>query len=222
MAILVSIVWTLAGQLALGALLAVLGSFALGRKGAGRRRRLLVWTGSARALVPAAAGSLAVAAVVALWRAAVGPGLAIDVQPAAGLAPGVPLAGTLATCGCYLILHAGRRERLGKLRAARRLVRFGGNLLFVGIIIQLVLRFATLVRLPRTLVLAALDQTHAPAWVLLLGPTALGFAVFIGLLAGLAGKPRPSALFVTVLYVGGLAALIGSAHAVRNAVLQAV
>jgi len=46
------------------------------------------------------------------------------------------------------------------------------------------------------------------------GMLALGFGGFVGLLAGLSGKPRPSGGFAVLLYVGGGVGLVVTRHLV--------
>ena len=56
--------------------------------------------------------------------------------------------------------------------------------------------------------------------LLIAGGMALGLAGFVGLLAALSRKPRPSGQFAAILYVLALAALFAGAHAARPVAIE--
>lgn len=108
--------------------------------------------------------------------------------------------GAVSAAGCYLILHAGWRERQGQIEASRQIVRFGGWAMVAGTATQLA--FAPwlpwgLSDPPRPAVLGVALAAHA-------------VSAFLGLLAGLAGKPRPSVYFAAALLLLGLVAYVAA------------
>ena len=160
------------------------------------RRRKVTWTRAARALVwavPPGVGLLAVAATLILTA---GEPVRLWVTPAP-----FALAGGVALAGCYLMLHAGRLEAAGKLRAARRQARFGGSAMLFGVLAQLIQVWSDL--LFDVVFRRATLGASVPAMAAAVAMLSLGVAAFIGVVAGLAGKPRPSA------YFGGLFLLVG-------------
>jgi len=207
MRILGTITLTLAIELLLGAAIFAAGAWALWSLPSGRlatRRRRLVWLDAGRALVPAIPLSAVLLAVAIASILAPGNGALRGVRIWPTPAP-FAFAGAIATAGCWMILHAGRREARGKLRAARRQARFGGSAMFLGILAQLVVAWADLLfNLPfRRAVLGA----TTPALSLAVAMLVLGVAAFIGLVAGMAGKPRPSGHFAASFYLVGVAGL---------------
>ncbi len=211
MRILAAIALTLGVELLLGAAIfagaaGCLSSFA-GR--ASGRRRSIIWVRAGRALAPAAglgAGLLGVAVLLLLAGGGPQPNaLRIWVNPAP-----FAVTGGLAVAGSYLLLHAGRSEARGRLRAARRMARFGGSLLLFGVLAQLVLVWRDLLFIV-PFRRAALGHSE-PALALAVAMLALGVAAFIGLVAGLAGKPRPSGYFSTLLHLLGVSSLAAVAQ----------
>lgn len=91
--------------------------------------------------------------------------------------------------GCGMVLRAGRLEAEGRLKEARRVARHGGFLAALGSL----LAAAGAAGLP-----AESGAGRGVAAVLML---ASGFAA---LLAGLAGKPRPTGWAALALLAGGL------------------
>ena len=115
--------------------------------------------------------------------------------------------GSVAVAACVLLVRSGEAEYKGELPTARRLVRLGGKTLFMATIGLDALLFAMLFGAG-----AGLRQTPEALLALVIGLIALALAGFIGLLAGLSGKPRPSGSFAVALHVAGqiatLAALV--------------
>ncbi len=212
MGVLPSVALFLAAQLLLSTALAALAAawFARRRR-SGRiaRARILSWLDAARVLhrlLPWTV-SIAGAAAAAQWLLDGG----VRLEPAALLFPGLTLGVSSVTpTGVSLALEAGRRERRGRLRSARRLVRLGGRMAFVGSGLQLIVLFVVLLGQSA----AVLDERLGPAMVpLLAGAILLGLSGFAGLLAGLSGKPRPSAQFAALLYLAALLTLTAVAGA---------
>lgn len=201
MRILAAIALTLGVELLLGAAMFALAAWSMWSF-AGRRQ--IIWVRAARALGPAAplgAVLLGVAALLLLAGGGPSPSAArIWVNPAP-----FAVTGGLAVAGSYLLLHAGSSEARGRLPASRRMARFGGSALLFGILAQLVLVWRDLLFIV-PFRRAALGDT-APALALALAMLALGVAAFVGLVAGLAGKPRPSGYFSTLLHLLGASSL---------------
>lgn len=215
MSLLLLAISMLSAQLLLGALVFRCVARALGWLRPASSTRQADWLDAGRALTrasPFAALALA-AAFLGLWLTAESPsGLALRgwVSPWRFL-----LLGVLPTSCCYLLLHAGVLERVGKLPVARRQVRLAGLLLLPGVFSLIVLVWSDL--LFRPVFRSALTSHTTAAQLLPSGMVALGCATFVGVLAGLAGKPRPSAYFATLLYVAGLLALIAAATCIHPA-----
>jgi hypothetical protein len=202
-----AITLTLAIELLLGAAIFAAGAWVLRSLRSGRfatRRRRVNWIEASRALVPAVplAAVLLAVSIASILAPGDGAPRAVRIWPTP--AP-FALAGAVATAGCWLILHAGHREARGMLRAARRQARFGGSAMFLGILAQLVVAWSDLLfSVPfRRAVLG----TTTPALSLAVAMLALGVAAFIGLVAGMAGKPRPSGHFAALFYLAGVAGL---------------
>ncbi len=173
-----------------------------------RRRWIAAWSGGARSLARAAPWA------AALWLALVG----LAAAPA-GLAAGA--AATWASPGwfaflgawpgaaCLVLLRAGADESRGRLRRARRQARLAGELIFAGSLALLILVWAGLL-FQAPLRRALVAETRLSGVVLLTGMLCLGFSGFLGVTAGLAGKPRPSSWFVSAAYAAGVMALSGA------------
>jgi len=109
----------------------------------------------------------------------------------------VLLAAGTATAGCCLLLFAGRLERLGRLEPARSHVRRGGLLLPSGSALHIV----------ALIVWWLAERPEADAVWAVTTAGLFGLAGFVGLLAGLSGKPRPSGWFAVGFYVAACLAL---------------
>lgn len=206
---------TLAVQLVLGAVIFAAGSSIVPRylryRVRDSRRMTVAWTRASGILLRAQP------LAVAMGLAGFGLYLLLGLGPRS-IAPWVnPLPflglGGLATGSAYLVLAAGSLEARGRLRAAKRQVRLGGKLMFLGVFSQLVSIWSDLLFRPRFR-LSIVREVPMAALALAGGMLALGCAAFTGLLAGLSGKPRPSGGFAVLLYVGGLTALIAAARLV--------
>jgi hypothetical protein len=199
---------TLATQWLLGVLLYATVAWLLGRL-CGRRRWLVTWAASARnlrhaapyaVLVPAAGAGLA---ALSPWGIAHSLG-GIWPEPIA-----LVLLGAAPTAACHAMLHAGRLEARGSLRAARRQGRLAGELIFVGAQAQLVLVWGGLLfRAPFRRALLA--DAHGAGTLLLAATVALAVAACVAVMGALAGKPRPSSYVATFLYLSGIVALIAT------------
>jgi hypothetical protein len=170
--------WILAVQLALGGLLLSLSA-----------------DDSARALRRGALTAAAVAAIVELLGRWID-GSSATLEVVAGASTEgrwlFLLGGLLATPGAFLVLVAGRAEHAGVIERARRVVRRGGFLVAGGALVAVVANIATLS-------LTGFSTAEAfPLWASLITAAAGGFA---GLLAGLAGKPRPTGYLSAALLV---------------------
>jgi hypothetical protein len=183
----------------------VAAGFSLGRAG---RHEAVPWHRASRTLrttVPFAAATALVAGVL-LWLVSSAPESTIE--PVRLLLPGIfTVLGAVMTSGCLLLLHAGRLESRGALRAARSEARLGGKTMFLAVDLMLILMLVSfVVRIPAHRETLS-DDAFAPIALILLGAASLGIAGFVALLAGLARKPRPSSYFVTALFLLGLLAL---------------
>ncbi len=209
MRILAAAILTVVSQFLLGSLIFSGVACLLGRpgirRGGLRRRWRVAWTDGRRTLCHAVPYVVALGAAVA-----VGQWLVLGGTPLISAHPGWFLAlGASSTAGNYVMLNAGRREARGRLGAARRQVRLGGELAFLGTFAQLVLLWRDLLFLPEFR-RAMLVQSGVAGVILLVGMICLFCAAFVAILAGLAGKPRPSAYFATLLYVLGLVGVLAS------------
>jgi hypothetical protein len=203
---------TLGVELVLGTVIYALGSWAVARYLSYRNRTHRPWVASWSRATRSLVRALPVATALGL--------LGIGLHLLAGLEPrsvtpwASPLAflllGGLATASALLVLLSGRLEATGRIRAARRQIRLSGKLMFLGIFAQLVLMWTDLLFRPRFRVAIVRDAPVA-ALAMAGGMLALGCAAFVGLLAGLSGKPRPSGGFATLLYLAGLAGILGAA-----------
>lgn len=175
------------------------------RGGGPRRRWRVAWTDAARTLWRAApyVAVLGSAAAAVQW-------LVLHHAPLIVTQPGWFLAlGAGSTGGSYVMLNAGRREARGRLAAARRQVRLGGELAFLGMFAQLVLLWCPLIFETATR-RALLVESGIAGVILLVGMICLLCAAFVAILAGLSGKPRPSAQFATLIYLLGLLSVLAS------------
>jgi hypothetical protein len=133
-------------------------------------------------------------------------------EPAGWIVPGAfTLSGSIATSGCFLVLHAARLEARGALRPAREQVRAGGKSAFLAADLMLVLLLASTV-------FVLITQRDSPVPIdgravarILIGATGVGGGGVVALLAGLTGKPRPSGYFAAAFYLIGMALLVGAA-----------
>jgi hypothetical protein len=207
MAILGSVLATLGAQALLGCAIYCSLAWLLERRargGGSRRRRRTSWAEASRALLRASPW------FVALLLA----GLVLDPGRSALAAPGalsLVVPGALATSSGYVLLLSAARQARGRLRSSRRLVRLGGFLLALGILLLLVATWAELLFHP-ALRRAVVVGSTGSALALAAGMLALGGAAFIGLLAGLSGKARPTGYFALLFYVAGAAGLAGALH----------
>ena len=191
-----------------------------GGRGGAHRRRVAAWCRGFRRQRRAVAPGLGVGlAVGGLHWLAVG-GLP-DWEPFRLVLPGLffALAGP-ATAGCLLVLDAGRQEARGLARQARSQARAGGKTMWLGVVALLVGSAAALLLLPAATRGALVTRAVGPTFALLVGAVAIGLGGFVGLLAGLAGKPRPSGGVAALLYVGGLVTWFAAAAQVRALVLD--
>lgn len=132
-------------------------------------------------------------------------------EPSGLVIPGAfTLIGSLATSGCYLVLHAARLEARGALRPARVQVRPGGKSAFLAI-------DALLTLLLVSAIVVAVSQRGYPIPIgvgtlvaVLAGAALAGMAGLLALLAGLSGKPRPSGYFAATFYLIGLLLLVAA------------
>jgi hypothetical protein len=205
MGIVLTLIALLATQLLLGGLLVAATGCTLARSGGQfglARRRRLAWFEAARSLGRPLVLGLMVASVTAL------PVLLI-----ADLRPGLPylgplgflamIVGSVAVAACTLLIRSGEAEYKGELSSARRLVRVGGKTLFLATVGLDIILVAMIFAAP-----AGLRQTPQAMAALVIGLIALGLAGFVGLLAGLSGKPRPSGSFAVVLHLVGQTACV--------------
>jgi hypothetical protein len=95
-----------------------------------------------------------------------------------------------------LILLAGWREEAGRGVEARLIARRGGFGMAIGATLQVVSAVLWY--------LAARDLSRSAVWSAVIAMLATGLSGFVGLLAGLSGKPRPSGGFAAVLFLTGL------------------
>jgi hypothetical protein len=117
---------------------------------------------------------------------------------------------SLAAVGCWRLVASGRWEARGNVEGARRLARNGGFLLAGATLGHLATGAWLLAGLdPRARGLL-LDPRGASLLALVVGGFAALAAAWIGLLAGLSGKPRPSGMFAAGLFVLSLVALTGA------------
>ena len=204
---------TISVQLLLGYVFFALVSWLLTSRGAGpgglRRRWIVAWRGSSAALfrqVPFAVVALLVGLALA---ASSSDGVRAALDGAWFLPLPFILFGTLPTAACWLLFHSGGLEARGRLVLARAQARLAGQLTFVGILLLLIfVWFQLLFRVP--IRRALVESADGAGVVMLVGMLSLGGSAFIAVIAGLAGKPRPSALFASAFYTIGTPALIAA------------
>jgi len=133
-------------------------------------------------------------------------------EPAGWIVPGAfTLVGSVATSGCFLVLHAARLEARGALRPARAQVRAGGKAAFLAVDLLLVLLLASTIVVLVTQRDSAVPIEAGTVARILIGATSIGGGGLVALLAGLTGKPRPSGYFAAAFYLIGMALLVGAA-----------
>ena len=202
MQLLTAAILTVASQFLLGGLLFPSVAWLLGHA---RRRWRVAWSDAGRTLCRAAPYVVGLGAA-----AAVAQGFVVGRFPLLWSHAGWFVAlGAGPIAGGYVMLDAGRREARGRLEAARRQVRLGGQLAFLGAFLQLVMLWTYLLARP-PFRRALLVESGMAGVILVVGMICLLCAAFVALLAGLAGKPRPSAHFATLLYLLGLCGVLAS------------
>ena len=113
-----------------------------------------------------------------------------------------------AVAGSMLILTAGARERRGDLEAARRIARHGGFAMAACTLVAVPTGVAWLALLPAPGRDRLLGADAGATIALTLGTGLTVLAGFVGLLAGLSGKPRPAGWFAAALLSAGLLAVL--------------
>jgi hypothetical protein len=128
--------------------------------------------------------------------------------------------GATATSGAGLLLAAGASERRGRLARAARQSALGGRAMAVGALLELGVVFAGLVLLPTPTLRRLIDGAWPAMATLIVCTITLGCAGFIGLLAGLTRKPRPSGTIAALLYAASVAGIVagraGAMHVLRS------
>ena len=109
-----------------------------------------------------------------------------------------------AAAGCSMLLLAGRVERRGQLRIARRLARQSGGWCLAGV--AAFFFGALAVELAGEPIVPSVPTAFG------LGMAGLAGSAVLATLSGLAGKPRPSGALTVLAYVGGLACMIHGTH----------
>jgi hypothetical protein len=182
-----TILWLLSVQYVVGTAVVFVCAAALRVRRTAARRIRVKWGRGARALLRAVSLPLAIA-VAGTW---------LTLRPVdSGWPVGLIVSGSLATTGCYLLYGAGRLERSGRLRIARRQARLAGETMSLGILLLV-------------LWLVVRRGAAGPDTVLI-GAAALVIAAALALLAGLSGKPRPTGHAAALLYLSGLSLLVVS------------
>lgn len=205
-----------AAAVALQLLLGMLLLLVFARAGSGRRwgRGWALAAHDLRGLVASCAVLLALLSAAA-WIA----GRPLSIEPFSPIAPGLfSVCASPLAIGIAALLAAGRREARGSRVTSRAVARVGGRIAFLSAAACVVLLAAGLFALSAAERDALLTRGVGPAFALMAGSIALGLAGFVALLAGLAGKPRPSAGFAAALYVTSLAAFCAAAPAARAAI----
>ncbi len=186
-----------------------------------RRCRIAMSKRSAISLARATPYAIGLLAIVLIARRVWPSSVTLGIEPVRLLLPGLfSLVGAGVTSGCCLSLHAARLEATGALRAARRLVRLGGRLMFLAAAVLLLLGFVTLLSLSSAQRDALLRGDVLASFALLLSALGIGVAAFVGLLAGLARKPRPSAYVAAAIYLAALFTLAAAAERGRQSIAQ--
>ena len=115
-----------------------------------------------------------------------------------------------AGVGCLRILYAGVVEGRGDLEAARPIARSGGFLMAGATLATVASGPVVLALLPEAGKQAILGSTRAIVAVSV-GQSLTVLSGFVGLLAGLTGKPRPSGHLAAVIYLIAVGALVSLA-----------
>jgi hypothetical protein len=182
-----TILWLLSLQYVVGTAIVVLCAAALRVRRTAARRNRVKWSRGARSLLRAVSLPLAIA-LAGTW---------LPLRPVdSGWPLGLIVSGSLATAGCYLLYGAGRLERGGRLRLARRQARLAGDTMSLGILLLVLWFFVW--------------RGAAGPNTALIGAAALVIAAALALLAGLSGKPRPTGHAAALLYLSGLSLLVVS------------
>lgn len=207
MGIVLTLIALLACQLLVGGILVAAIGFLVTRAGKQwgiTRRRRLAWFDAGRSL----GRPLVFAAIVASCTALpvlLSPDLRSGF-PSLGVLGFLALAvGSITVAACALLIRSGEAEYKGELSSARRLARLGGKTLFLATVGLDVILLAMLFGAP-----AGLRDNPEALVTLVAGLIALGLAGFVGLLAGLSGKPRPSGGFAVVLHLAGQIAWVAA------------
>jgi hypothetical protein len=116
-----------------------------------------------------------------------------------------------AVVGCARILLAGRLESRGRLERARAVARRGGFVMAGASLATVASWPALAATLPHPLRRAFFVDSELALPVAAAGMLVTVLAGFVGLLAGLTGKPRPSGWLAAALLLVGLAAGLSSA-----------
>jgi len=172
-----------------------------GRGGSRRRNALLVREAALALVVPALpAASAAVAALAAAGWPSGAPERTVRWLPVLAALP--------STAGLLVLLRAARCERRGRRRAARGLAWLGATAVAAGAVPFFGVTLTTLlfdVELRRSV----LHEQPLGTMTLALGWIAFGAGGFVGMLAGLARKPRPGAVVAAVAGLAGALAVLG-------------
>lgn len=171
------------------------------------RRKWVRRAETSRLALRSAAAATPVAALLAatLWFASRAPSLE---GPGGAWVP--LLLGGVSACGCSLILAAGWSEARGRRRRAARRVDTAGRLMFLACAAYAGVLFgATLLATAG----ARAEFLPAPWSPVLFALAAIGLVLagFVGLLAGLSRKPRPSGTSAGLLYLFSQWALLAAA-----------
>ncbi len=110
-----------------------------------------------------------------------------------------------------MIVLAGRRERRGLLESARRLARRGGFVAAGSTMAALVTGVAWVALSGPTVRDRLFEDGARGAALLTLGVSLTVLAGFVGLLAGLSGKPRPGGGFAAAILLAGLGTVLAVA-----------
>jgi hypothetical protein len=113
-----------------------------------------------------------------------------------------------AIVGCARILLAGRLEARGELERAARAARRGGFLMAGSTLSTVASWPALAATLPDALQEAFFVTSNLPLPAAAAGMLLTVLSGFVGLLAGLSGKPRPTGAFAALLLVAGIAGVV--------------
>ncbi len=135
-----------------------------------------------------------------------------ELEPVPLAFPGLSIViGGPATASLYVVLRAGHDESRGRLSRARRRVRVGGQTMFLGTVGWIVVFGAALFTAPGA-VRGQLIQGTTMTLQIVGAVVGLGTAGFLGLLAGLSGKPRPTGTIAALVYLFGVLAMVAAAQ----------